>query len=106
MGKAYSNRRIEMKRAIAKYGLEIASGSQSGGSSFWMRAPDHVDTKDLALRLHKHGVVIEPGHVFFVNPDAPRNFYRLAYSSIPVKRMEKGIELIAQEIALSGPIQA
>ncbi len=106
MGKAYSNRRIEMKRAIAKYGLEIAGGSQSGGSSFWMRAPDHVDTKDLALRLHKHGVVIEPGHVFFVNPDAPRNFYRLAYSSIPVKRIEKGIELIAQEIALSGPIQA
>ena len=106
MGKAYSNRRAEMKRAIAEYGLEIASGPQSGGSSFWMRAPEHVDTKDLALRLHKHGVVIEPGHVFFANSDAPKNFYRLAYSSIPVKRIEKGIGLIAWEIAQSGPIQA
>ena len=106
MGKAYRKRRDVMERAIAAHGLEIASGAQSGGSSFWMRAPAHIDTKQLALDLHKQGVVIEPGHVFFGPDAAPRNLYRLAYSSIPLQRIEAGIELIAREIDKSGPIQA
>jgi GntR family transcriptional regulator/MocR family aminotransferase len=106
MGKAYGHRRAIMEQAIAKHGLQTASAAQTGGSSFWMRAPKHVDTHQLAKRLHTQGVVIEPGHVFFGGSNPPRHFYRLAYSSIGADRIDKGIELIAKAIAESGPIQA
>ncbi|MFT7191742.1 MAG: GntR family transcriptional regulator/MocR family aminotransferase, partial [Sulfitobacter sp.] len=105
MAKAYGQRRAIMEQAIAKHGLQTANAAQTGGSSFWMRAPKHVDTNDLAKRLHAQGVVIEPGHVFFGGANPPRHFYRLAYSSIGADQIDKGIELIAKAIAESGPIQ-
>ena len=53
----------------------------------------------LAARLAAQGVLIEPGHPFFAGPDAPRHFYRLAYSSIPAARIPEGVALIAGALA-------
>ena len=69
-----------------------------GGSSFWMRAPEGVDTEALALRLRGEGVLIEPGRAFFDPEEAPRNYYRLAYSSIPAARIAEGIGILARAI--------
>jgi GntR family transcriptional regulator/MocR family aminotransferase len=64
-----------------------------------MRAPDGVDTEALALRLRGAGVLIEPGRVFFDPTEAPRHYFRLAYSSIPQARIAEGIARLAQAIA-------
>ena len=98
MGTAYADRRKVMDRAIREHGLEIASGGTFGGSSFWMRAPDGVNTSDLAARLQEKGVLIEPGRAFFGPEDENHSYYRLAYSSIPVPRIADGIALIAEAI--------
>jgi GntR family transcriptional regulator/MocR family aminotransferase len=47
-------------------------------------------------------VVIEPGDPFFVGNNYSKNFIRLAYSSIPVERIDPGIELIAKAISDTG----
>ncbi len=98
MRTAYKRRRLVMEEAISCHGLTIAGQGGFGGSSFWMRAPDGVDTAELALRLQAQGVLIEPGQVFFDPKDAPREYYRLAYSSIPAARIPDGIALIAGAI--------
>lgn len=103
MQKTYQRRRQVMASAIAEHGLTDAGRADGGGSCFWMRAPEHVDTERLARQLHADGVVIEPGHAFFDPDRAPRNFYRLAYSSIRSARIPAGIALIARAIAQSGP---
>ena len=103
MKQAYKRRRIAMIEAVREHGLEVAGREEFGGSSFWMRAPEHVDTEVLALSLREQGVLIEPGRIFFGANNAPRNFYRLAYSSIPNSKIAEGIALIAQAIARSGP---
>lgn len=95
--RAYAERRVAMEAAIQENALTIA-GAAAGGSSLWMRAPDHVDTELLAERLRPDGVLIEPGHAFFPSDQRPRNFYRLAYSSIPTTRIADGISLIAKAI--------
>ena len=48
---AYRRRRQVMAEAIAAEGLEVAGQGGFGGSSFWMRAPEGVDTEALALGL-------------------------------------------------------
>lgn len=96
MRDAYQQRRMVMMEAIEREGLEIAGAAGFGGSSFWMRAPEGVDTEALADRLKEAGVLIEPGRPFFEGNDPPRNFYRLAYSSIPAKQIAKGISLISE----------
>ncbi|MCM2563048.1 PLP-dependent aminotransferase family protein [Lutimaribacter sp. EGI FJ00015] len=95
---AYAERRRVMEAAMAEHGLSIAGRGAHGGSSFWMEAPDGVDTARLAARLRDNDVLIEPGQPFFARDDPPRNFYRLAYSSIPAARIPEGVARIAAAI--------
>ncbi|MEL6169940.1 MAG: PLP-dependent aminotransferase family protein [Pseudomonadota bacterium] len=99
MRKTFARRRDVMRAAIDDQGLILGAGVADGGSSFWMAAPKGTDTVDLARGLHADGVVIEPGQSFFAGSDAPRNFYRLAYSSIPSSRIPDGIQKIAAAIS-------
>ena len=87
-----------MEAALARLDLAGEGRGVFGGSSFWMRAPEGVDTSELVRRLRAKSVVIEPGHSFFHDPDPPRNFYRLAYSSIPSERIPMGIATLAAEL--------
>lgn len=103
MKAAYKRRRVIMEEAIRENGLTLAGRGEFGGSSFWMRAPEHVDTEVLASDLRAEGVLIEPGRIFFARAGAPRNYYRLAYSSIANARIAEGIARIARGLARSGP---
>ncbi|GGA08666.1 MocR-like pyridoxine biosynthesis transcription factor PdxR [Neptunicoccus cionae] len=98
MKDAYFERRQVMAKALEEHELTVAGSASFGGSSFWMRAPDHVDTIDLARSLKAEGVLIEPGAPFFEGPDGPRNHYRLAYSSIDSRMIPKGISIISKTI--------
>ncbi len=93
------NRRKAMEDAINQTGLRIAGRGAYGGSSLWMKAPDGVDTDQAAIRLRDDSVLLEPGAPFFMGPDRPHNFYRLAYSSIPTARIAEGIAAVAGVIA-------
>ncbi|MGH1466971.1 MAG: PLP-dependent aminotransferase family protein [Cognatishimia sp.] len=84
-----------MHQAIKEHGLTIAGQGAHGGSSIWMRAPHGIDAEVLSQKLMQHGVLIEPGRTFFHGSNRPREYYRLAYSSIPTNRIPVGIQLIA-----------
>ena len=88
-----------MDAAVAEHGLEVAGKGAHGGSSLWMRAPENVDTGKLADRLRADSVLIEPGAPFFFGPEGPRNYYRLAYSSINRARIPEGVEIIGRTLA-------
>ena len=98
MGSALHERRAKMEETIAQTGLNIAGQGAHGGSSFWMRAPEGIDTQVLANRLRARGVLIEPGHSFFGGDEQPQNFYRLGYSSITANRIPEGLQALASEI--------
>ncbi|NCV67143.1 MAG: PLP-dependent aminotransferase family protein [Rhodobacteraceae bacterium] len=100
--RTYRVRRETLINAIEKYNLTIDGPAPSGGSSVWMKAPDHVDTADLAQRLQNRSVLIEPGTAFFPSEAPSASHYRLAYSSIGQEHIETGISLIADEIARTG----
>ncbi|MBT8416783.1 MAG: PLP-dependent aminotransferase family protein [Silicimonas sp.] len=97
LARAFGKRRKLMATAIAEAGLEVIGGG-TGGSSFWLGAPEGVDTAELARRLAEKSVLIEPGAVFFPEPDPPCRFFRLAFSSIPDDRIAEGIGIIADTI--------
>lgn len=102
MGNTLHERRKVMEAAMAEQGLTVAGRGAYGGSSFWMRAPEGVDTDWLARRLQAEGVLIESGRPFFAGAEQPGNFYRLAYSSIPTARISEGLALIAKTLRDAG----
>ncbi|WP_372613492.1 PLP-dependent aminotransferase family protein [Aquicoccus sp.] len=104
MGDTLRRRHEVMSAAIARHGLQVSGRGVFGGSSFWMRAPDGIDSAALAERLKPEGVLIEPGQPFFAEFADGQSHYRLAYSSIPEDRIDTGLALIAAAIApQSGP---
>ncbi|MEM9966783.1 MAG: PLP-dependent aminotransferase family protein [Pseudomonadota bacterium] len=98
MVNALESRRKVMESALSARGLHVSGRGYFGGSSFWMRAPDGVDTDDLAKRLQRKSVLIEPGRAFFAGRSQPANYYRLAYSSIAENRISEGVDAIAEEM--------
>ena len=100
MSRAFQSRRIEIDKAVSEHGLVVAGAGVFGGSSLWMRTADHSDAAPLVEELRHKGVLIEPGAPFFGHTGASP-YFRLAYSSIPVERIAKGIEIIADTMAPS-----
>ena len=111
MGRILKERRNVMETALQDHGLQIAGRGANGGSSFWMRLPRGQSAKALAKHMTSQSVLIEDGQPFFNGPEPPREFYRLAYSSIPSDRIEEGIKRIAAaiqnrhaEVAMTAPV--
>lgn len=66
-----------------------------GGSSIWLQGPDWLDARVLAAGARKRGVLIEPGHAFFLAQRPPLNYFRMGFSSIAVDRIEPGVRELA-----------
>ena len=75
LSKTYRERRLVMEEAIKACGLTIAGHGTHGGSSFWMRAPEQIDTALLAKRLREKSTLIEPGQDFFCGPHPPKRHF-------------------------------
>ena len=99
IGRAYAERRRVMQDALAENGMAPLGPSVQGGSSFWMKAPEGVNTTELSERLRSDGVIIEPGASFFAPEQNEHRFYRLAYSSIQPKAIPEGIRRLAAALS-------
>lgn len=93
--KAYRERWKIMGRALADHLPGWSKAPTFGGTSYWVSGPDGFDAGKLADRALDDGVIIEPGRVNFAAKNAPRNHFRLGFSSIAAERIEPGIRLLA-----------
>ncbi|WP_218509519.1 PLP-dependent aminotransferase family protein [Variovorax sp. dw_308] len=77
--------------ALARHIPEFEATVPNGGASVWVKMPEGLDGAALSLRAREHGVLIEPGDVFFAQPPRPCPYFRLRLSSIDVEKIEPGI---------------
>jgi GntR family transcriptional regulator / MocR family aminotransferase len=85
-----------MREAMARHLPEFTYSYGAGGSSFWVRGPDWLDSRALAERARSAGILIEPGDVFFQSATPPLQYFRLGFASIPTERIEPGIRALAE----------
>ncbi len=69
-----------------------------GGTSYWVKGPRELNTKELYPRALEHGILFEPGDVYFDSEPPPKHYLRLGFSSISVDRIEPGIRKLAELI--------
>jgi GntR family transcriptional regulator/MocR family aminotransferase len=99
--RAYRTRWEIMGAALETHMPASARIPAFGGTSFWVKGPQSLDSEELAQAAAREGILIEPGRINFGRAEAPRNFFRLAFSSIDDKKIEPGIKLLAETIAES-----
>jgi len=104
---AYQQRAQTLMAALERYLPQARFIPVSGGSSCWVIGPDWLDAAQLAVAAAQRGILIEPGGVFFMTPDAHRNCFRLGFSSIPIHKIDAGIrqlgELLQEQAPASRP---
>lgn len=96
--RAYRARWAAMGEALSRYLPDSTEAPTFGGTSYWVEGPADLDAELLARAAEAEGVLIEPGRVNFHGPDAPKQFFRLGFSSIPLERIEPGISRLADLI--------
>lgn len=74
----------------------------SGSTSYWISCPDGTDSAKLSEAARAEGVVIEPGDVFSMSPDATRHCFRLGFSSIRTDRIAAGMAKLGEVFARHG----
>lgn len=93
--RAYRSRWETMGAALNHHLPDASRVPSFGGTSFWVEGPPGLDSEQLAREAAAKGVLIEPGQIAFGARNAPRNFYRLAFSSIDEKKIEPGIHILS-----------
>jgi GntR family transcriptional regulator/MocR family aminotransferase len=94
--RAYRTRWEVMGEALKRHLPDSSQVPGFGGTSYWVKGPDGLDSEELARSAAARGVLIEPGRITFGAADAPRNYYRLAFSSIDEQKIEPGIRILAE----------
>lgn len=93
--RTYRERQAILSKALDEAFPGWAPVSRFGGTSCWVTGPDWLVGESLKQAALARGVVIEPGEIFFAEPDGHRNHFRLGFSSIPTERIAPGIALLA-----------
>jgi GntR family transcriptional regulator/MocR family aminotransferase len=95
---AYRERSSALRDALARHADALRPVAAQGGSAVWVSADKDLDTRELATRLYRVGVVVEPGDVFFARPGRYKCHMRIGYSSIPLDRIDAGVQVIGREL--------
>lgn len=89
-------RRETMMQVLATQDLRIAGDPVCGGTSFWVKGPENLDSTVLADEVREEGVLIEPGAPFFEAQETPCRYFRMGYSSISADRIPEGVRRTAK----------
>lgn len=92
----YKRRWHVMNDAIAKHLGMLERTPTRGGTSFWLSGPEGFDATELGKRLHERGVLIDIGERYYLKKN--KRSFRLGFAFVPIKRLEEGIRIIAEEV--------
>lgn len=67
-----------------------------GGVSLWMTGPPELDCRRLVESAERRGILIEPGDIFFMDPERGRNHFRIGFAAVPLRRVDEGLRLLGQ----------
>ena len=93
--RVYRERWQIMGDALQQHLPDWSRSPSFGGTSYWLEGPPGFDSVELAQEALKQGIVIEPGDIFFADPNPPRNYFRLGFSAIKTDLIAEGIEKLA-----------
>jgi GntR family transcriptional regulator/MocR family aminotransferase len=95
---AFRERWQVMHAMLGRHLPECRVWPSVGGTACWIEAPRGLDARETERRAAADSILIEPGDIHFLADPAPRNCFRLGFSSIPVDRIEPGLRKLGDVI--------
>ena len=82
-----------IRQSVARHLPEVTASGTSGGSALWLRGPTGTDAWALQRLAARRGVLIEPGHIHFLQTPQPTEYFRLGYGAIAHDAIERDIAI-------------
>jgi GntR family transcriptional regulator/MocR family aminotransferase len=98
LSQIYKDRWKAMGDALTRHLPECRWQQSLGATAFWVDGPAGLDARALEAAAAKQGILIERGDWHFQAEDAPRRFFRLGFSSIPLDKIEPGLKLLGETL--------
>ncbi len=83
-----------MKTELDKHFPGAAINPDFGGSSYWVKGPEGLNTRILVENAKTNGILIESGSSFFYPGTEKLNYFRLGFSSIASEKIRDGLSLL------------
>ena len=100
---AYRERAQLLMAAIDAHMPEARYVPVTGGASCWVEGEPWLDATRLAEDAQAHGVLIEPGNVFFMTPLERQQFFRMGFSAIKPEKIDAGVQALARVMGEQKP---
>jgi GntR family transcriptional regulator/MocR family aminotransferase len=92
---ALRERTTALSQALREFMPDVSFRLPQGCASVGLQAPPWCDGAELATIARGHGVLVEPGDVFFAAPPYPCAHLRLRLSSIPSAQIVAGVRALS-----------
>ncbi|KCZ86171.1 GntR family transcriptional regulator [Hyphomonas adhaerens MHS-3] len=97
LNKVFEERLIALRDALNHYRpLSIAVAPVRGGTTYWVRGEEGLQTDKLMADAQARGVLIEAVEQYFAPGNAPTNMFRLGVTSIQSDRIRDGIAALSE----------
>lgn len=96
LNRAYSTRWQEMGEALERYMPNLEIVPAIGGTTYWLKGSEKLDSRQLQRVAASKGILIEPGDIYFMADNTPLNYFRLGISSIASEKILPGIRKLSQ----------
>ena len=98
----YRAKRDAAEAALREHcGEHVRWRTPDGGFFLWVELDPRVDAAAVMQRSLEHGVSCRAGERFFGDANRGRNFFRLAFPSVPIDEIDAGIAIVGDAIAAS-----
>lgn len=93
----YRERREILTQAFNEWLPQFEITPSLGGSGAWIKGPEGLDCRVLVQKCADHGILIEPGDVFFNRSSSTaQSYFRMGYSAINANQIKSGVSEFAQ----------
>jgi 2-aminoadipate transaminase len=95
------------KRAVAEAALHarcdpwVKWRTPEGGFFLWVELDSAIDGELVMAKALANGVMCRPGEVFFGDPEQGKQRFRLAFSTVPIAEIDRGISVLGAAMAES-----
>jgi GntR family transcriptional regulator/MocR family aminotransferase len=100
---AYRERAQALMAALDTWLPEARYVPIGGGASCWVEGPPWLDATRLAEDAQAHGILIELGHVFFMDGLEQNHCFRMGFSAIKLEKIDAGVRLLAELVRAQRP---
>lgn len=103
IAKILAERAALIDALLARHLPSCSWGRDPGATSYWLTLPAGCNARTLCDEARERGILIEPGDIFFADPEAGRRNFRLGFTSIPASRIAAGITGLGALVAGARP---